>query len=99
MKDFKTKGNLSSVEQKRLVTYLIYTFGIAWGTEILLIALYHLNLLSTAAGMVIHFLVIGFGVGMASAYAAFLTERTGNGITFKAFFKGLFRMGDSKTFI
>ena len=74
MKDFKTKGNLSSVEQKRLVTYLIYTFGIAWGTEVFLIALYHLNLLSTAAGMVIHFLVIGFGAGMASAYAPFLQK-------------------------
>lgn len=99
MKAFKTIANFTSEERKRLVTYLIYTFGIAWGTEILLIALYHLNLLSTAVGMVIHFLVIGFGAGMASAYATFLTERTGNGITFKAFFKGLFRMGDSKTFI
>lgn len=60
MKDFKTKANFTSVEQKRLVTYLIYTFGIAWGTEVLLIDLYHLNLLSTAAGMVIHFLVLGY---------------------------------------
>lgn len=65
--------------------YLFYTFTIAWVTEFLLIALYHLNLLNGNIAIVAHFTVIGFGAGMAPAYAAFIVQKKHNNITFKEF--------------
>lgn len=70
--------------------YLFYTFAIAWGAEFLLIAIYHFNLLKGNVAMVLHFMVIGFGAGMAPAYAAFIVLNKKNGITFKEFCRQIF---------
>lgn len=70
--------------------YLVFTFAIAWGTEFLLIAIYHFNLLSGNAAKALHFTVLGFGAGMAPGYAAFIMQKKQRGITFKAFCKQIF---------
>lgn len=71
-------------------SFLFYTFAIAWGTEILLIVLYRFNLLSENITLFLYFTVIGFGAGMAPAYAAFIVQRKQAGMTLKAFCKQAF---------
>lgn len=70
--------------------YLLYTFAIAWGTEFLLIAVYHFGLLSGGAAMFLHLAVIGFGVGMAPAYAAFIVEKKSTNISLEGFLGQIF---------
>lgn len=70
--------------------YLFYTFAIAWGTEFLLIALYRFNLLNGNIAMVLHFMTIGFGAGMAPAYAAFIVQKKQSNITSKEFCRQIF---------
>lgn len=67
--------------------YLFFTFAIAWGTEFLLIAIYHFNLLNGNVATALHFTVIGFGAGMAPAYAAFIVKKKQSDISFKGFCK------------
>lgn len=80
-----TKENL-----RTLWSYLFYTFAIAWGTELLLIALFRFNLLNENATLFLYFTVIGFGAGMAPAYAAFIVQRKQTGIKLKAFCRQVF---------
>lgn len=84
------KKSISKEDLRMLWNFLFFTFAIAWGTEFLLIAMYRFNLLSGNAAMVLHFLVIGFGAGMAPAYAAFIVRKKQSGITFKEFYKQIF---------
>lgn len=83
-------------DRNMLWSYLFYTFAIAWGTEFLLIAVYHFGLLNGGAAMFFHFAVIGFGAGMAPAYAAFLVQRKTRNITFKEFCGQIFHTGDAR---
>lgn len=76
--------------------YLFFTFTIAWGTEFLLIAMYHFNLLSGSIATVLHFMVIGFGAGMAPAYAAFIVQKKQSGITFREFCKQIFYTANTR---
>lgn len=67
--------------------YLFFAFAIAWGTELLLIAMYHFHLLGGNVASVAHYIVLGLGVGMAPAYAAFIAKKKQSGISFKGFCK------------
>lgn len=80
----------SKEDLRTMWSFLFYTFAIAWGTELLLIVLYMLNLLSENITMFLYFTVIGFGAGMAPAYAAFIVQRKQTGIKLKAFCKQVF---------
>ena len=77
--------------------FLFLSFGIAWLSELLLIFLYRLNILNANAIQVFHFLIIGFGAGMAPAYAAFIVEKKYNTITLKSFVKQIFYTKNYKT--
>ena len=77
--------------------FLTLSFGIAWLSEFLLIFLYKLNILNASIIQVFHFLIIGFGAGMAPAYAAFIVEKKYNAITLKSFIKQIFRTKNYKT--
>ena len=77
-------------ERREMWKFLFYTFVIAWGTEFILIAAYHFELLSGALGQFFHYAVIGLGAGMAPAYAAFIVEKREKAITFRGFCKQIF---------
>lgn len=79
------KKSISKEDLRMLWSFLFYTFAIAWGTELILIAMFHFNLLSENATLFLYFTVIGFGAGMAPAYAAFIVQRKQTGIKLKAF--------------
>ena len=70
--------------------YLFFTFAIAWGTEFFVIAVYRFQLLRGNTATVLHYMLIGFGAGMAPLYGAFIAQRKENGVTFKTFCKGIF---------
>ncbi|MDF2985290.1 MAG: putative amino terminal protease [Eubacterium sp.] len=85
------KAIIHTIDEHRMLwRFLFYTFIIAWGTEVLLIAAYHLKLLSGDLGQFFHFAVIGFGAGMAPAYAAFIVQKRYRTVTFKGFCKQVF---------
>lgn len=90
------KRKFTPNERKLLWRYLIYTFGIAWGTELLLILAYGLGLLRGSVATVVHFAVIGFGAGMAPAYGAFLAKRREMPLTLKEFCKRMVRVDDRR---
>lgn len=73
-----------------MLSFLLYTFGIAWSSEILLILIYKINLLHGVLAQVVHFSIIGFGAGMAPAYAAFIVKKKQNGVTLKSFCRDIF---------
>lgn len=81
---------LTKIERNALWKFLFYTFAIAWGTEFLLIAVYHFELLQGSFAQFFHFAVIGFGAGMAPAYSAFLVKRKTEKISLKNFCKEIF---------
>ena len=87
---------ISKEELSMMWHYLFYTFAIAWGTELLLIALYRFNLLSENITLFLYFTVIGFGAGMAPAYAAFIVQRKQTGIKLKAFCKQVFHTSNMR---
>ncbi len=80
----------TSSELKKMQRFLFYTFAIAWSTEFLLIAAYHFKLLSGGLGLFLHFAIIGFGAGMAPAYAAFIVEKKDRAVTVRDFCKQIF---------
>lgn len=82
---------LNNIERKSILLFLFYSFLIAWGTEIVLILLYHFQVIRGSAAQILHFAVIGFGAGMAPAYAAFIIERKYNRTTMKGFIKKVFQ--------
>lgn len=84
------KKTISKEDSCMLWSFLLYTFAIAWGTELILIAMLHFNLLSENAALFLYFTVIGFGAGMAPAYAAFIVQRKQTGIKLKDFCKKVF---------
>lgn len=89
------KGKIMLKKDRSILwQYLFFTFAIAWGTEFLLIAMYHFNLLSVNAATVLHFIVIGFGAGLAPAYAAFIVKKKQSGISFNGFCKWIFHTVD-----
>lgn len=88
------RKSISKEDLRMLWSFLLFTFAIAWGTEFLLIAMYHFNLLSKTAATVPHFGMIGFGAGMAPAYAAFIVRKKQSGIKFKEFCKQIFYTED-----
>ncbi|TGY91641.1 CPBP family intramembrane metalloprotease [Petralouisia muris] len=83
--------NLNRIERKSILLFLFYSFLIAWGTEVVLILLYHFQLIRGSAAQILHFAVIGFGAGMAPAYAAFIIERKYSRATVKGFIKKVFQ--------
>ena len=88
--DMKQEKTVLKEDWYMVWRYLFYTFTIAWVTEFLLIALYHFNLLNGNIAIVVHFTVIGFGAGMAPAYAAFIVQKKHSNITFKEFCRQIF---------
>lgn len=78
---------------RQIGQYLFWTFAIAWGTEGLLILFYQADVLQGIGAQIFHFAVIGFGAGMAPAYAAFLVRRRESGMAFAAFFRQIFGKG------
>lgn len=88
--DMKQEKTMLKEDWHMVWRYLFYTFTIAWVTEFLLIALYHFNLLNGNIAIVVHFAVIGFGAGMAPAYAAFIVQKKHSNITFKEFCRQIF---------
>lgn len=87
---------ISKEELSMMWRYLFYTFAIAWGTEFLLIMLYRFNLLSENITLFLYFTAIGFGAGMAPAYAAFIVQRKQTGIKLKAFCKQVFHTSNMR---
>lgn len=83
--------NLNRIERKSILLFLFYSFLIAWGTEVVLILLYHFQLIRGSTAQILHFAVIGFGAGMAPAYAAFIVERKYNWATVQGFIKKVFQ--------
>ncbi|MGL6197526.1 MAG: CPBP family intramembrane glutamic endopeptidase [Lachnospiraceae bacterium] len=59
-------------EQGMIKEFMLWTFGIAWGSEILLILGKHFSIFSGIADTIITYLVIGFGAGAAPAYACYI---------------------------
>ncbi len=51
--------NLNRIERKSILLFLFYSFLIAWGTEAVLILLYHFQLIGGSAAQILHFAVIG----------------------------------------
>ncbi|MCM1181690.1 MAG: CPBP family intramembrane metalloprotease [Clostridium sp.] len=85
------KGKIMTKEDRSMFwQYLFFTFAIAWGTEFLLIAMYRFDVLRGNAATALHFMVIGFGAGMAPAYAAFIAKKKQSGISFKGFCMQIF---------
>lgn len=87
---------LNNIERKSILLFLFYSFLIAWGTEAVLILLYHFQLIRGNAAQILHFAVIGFGAGMAPAYAAFIIERKYSRATVKGFIKRIFKTENSR---
>lgn len=50
--------NLNGIERKSILLFLFYSFLIAWGTEVVLILLYHFQLIRGNAAQILHFAVI-----------------------------------------
>lgn len=86
-----SNNKLSRIEHRSILLFLLYSFLIAWGTEFALILLYHFQLIRDSGAQILHFAVIGFGAGMAPAYAAFIIERKYNRATVKGFIKKVFQ--------
>lgn len=87
MNETKSKTKLLTKDQRcSLWKYLFFTFAIAWEMEFLLLAVYRLELLSGIPAQIFHYTVIGFGAGMAPAYAAFIVQKT----TLKDFCRQIF---------
>lgn len=84
------RKSISKENLHMLWGFLFYTFAIAWGTELILIVMFHFNLLSENATFFLYFTVIGFGAGMAPAYAAFIVQRKQTGMKLKTFCKQVF---------
>lgn len=78
---------LTKIEKSMMNTYLLLTFSIAWGTELLLILLYRTPLSTGAFLQVLYYIGLGFGCGMAPAYAAFIAERKYHGMTLRSFLR------------
>ena len=77
------RRTITKEDSRTLWGYLFYAFALAWGTEFIMIAVYHFNLLSGGAALFFHFTILGFGAGLAPAYAAFIVQRKRYGITVK----------------
>lgn len=90
----KEKKLLSKKDKSELWSYLFYTFGIAWVSELLILALYSLGLLKGGVGLFIHYGVIGFGAGMAPAYAAFIIWNKKEKRSLKGFIRNIFYTAD-----
>lgn len=81
-------------EKKPIAAYLLWTFGISWGVEFLIVILERSILLSLPETVrtVITFALIGFGAGMAPTYAAAIVlKKSGQIGGFKDFCKLVFR--------
>ncbi|MDO5293943.1 MAG: CPBP family glutamic-type intramembrane protease [bacterium] len=59
-------------EQKPVLEYLVWTFLISWCCEGIILAMEHTNVLPEAAQKAIVMIIIGFGAGLAPAYATFI---------------------------
>lgn len=76
MNETKLKTKLLTKDERNMLwKYLFCAFAIAWGTEFLLLAVYRLELLSGIPAQILHYTLIGFGAGMAPAYAAFIVGK------------------------
>lgn len=84
----------SSKDKKKMGMFLFYSFFIAWGTEIVLIFLYKTGLIMGNLMLLLHFGIIGFGCGLAPAYAAFIVASKYDGITVKTFVGKIFKTPD-----
>lgn len=77
-------------EKKRFIGFLLYSFIIAWGAELALIFLYNINLIRGVPMQIIHFCTIGFGAGMAPAYAALIVKKK-DSVNLQSFIKDIFK--------
>jgi membrane protease YdiL (CAAX protease family) len=81
-------------EKKPVLAYLAWTFGISWGSELLIILLERLFLLSLpeTARTIVTFGLIGFGAGLAPMYATIiLLKKTGQIRGFKDYCGRVFK--------
>ncbi|MCU0079747.1 hypothetical protein [Extibacter muris] len=46
---------LNNIERQSILLFLLYSFLIAWGTEVTLILLYHFQLIRGGAAQILHF--------------------------------------------
>lgn len=76
--------------------FLLYSFLIAWGSEAIIILLYQSDLLNEKLMQVFYYVALGAGCGMVPAYAAFIVERKYTAVTWKVFWKRIFRTDNSK---
>ena len=83
----KFNMRLTKIEKSMMNTYLLLTFSIAWGTELLLVLLYRTPLSTGAFLQVLYYIGLGFGCGMAPAYAAFIVERKCHGMMLRSFLR------------
>lgn len=75
-------------EKKPLKEYLLWAYGIAWASELFLFLGEHSGLLSGIVGMVITYVVIAMGAGMAPTYAMYIVLKRHGQITgIKDFFR------------
>jgi membrane protease YdiL (CAAX protease family) len=93
----------NEIGKKSIVSYLLWTFGISCGVELLLIVLEKTILFSLPEGvrLVITYTLIGFGVGMAPTYAsAIVLKKSGQINSFKDYCGYLFQnMKSGRTMI
>ena len=66
---------MSKEEFNQLKQYILFTYVIAWGTELLLFIMYKGNFIQNSVMSVLHFVIIAFGAGFAPAYSAFIAKR------------------------
>lgn len=53
------RRTITKEDSRTLWGYLFYAFALAWGTEFIMIAVYHFNLLSGGAALFFHFTILG----------------------------------------
>lgn len=83
--------SFSKNEKSMLKTYLLFAFLIAWGTELILIVLYHTPLAASSFLNALYYIGLGFGCGMAPAYAAYIVKRKYHRITLRMFLREILR--------
>lgn len=88
---WKINMSFTKNEKSMLKTYLLFAFLIAWSTELILILLYHTPLATSGFLNVLYYIGLGFGCGMAPAYAAFIVERKYHGTTPRMFLKKILK--------
>lgn len=86
----------SNKESLKFLDYILYTFGIAWSFEILLMSLHYSGLINGTLMKVIHYLVIAFGAGFAPTYGALIINKKYNNWSIKTTLKAYCSLGNKR---